>query len=159
MGTLGSGPFDNDDAMDWASMLLDAPDGMGDEENPGRTGLLIGPIGLIDQLDDDEYLEAPDAAVAIAAIEVLAAIRGRPNADLSKASDDEDDMMGQLAEWANGSARSDADFNDPEVTEAAIDVLHRVRDHSELAELWSESDDAGEAWKASINDLLKRLQG
>ena len=65
MGAWSHEPFGNDDANDWAYGLEDVTD-----------------LSLIDEtldrvLEAEEYLEAPEASEAVAAIEVLAKLLGK----------------------------------------------------------------------------------
>jgi hypothetical protein len=66
MGAWGAGAFDNDDALDWLSELVDSPDFA-----LGRAVLDVTAL---------EYLEAPEGSAALAAAEVVAAARGHPAA-------------------------------------------------------------------------------
>jgi hypothetical protein len=66
MGAWAAGSFDNDDAGDWICELPEADDTSVLEEAFSRV------------IECDGYLEAPDCSVAIAAAEVVAALRQRP---------------------------------------------------------------------------------
>ena len=70
MGAWGSGPFDNDDAMDWVAELESARD----------VGVVRSALESV--TDADGYIEAPVGSVALASAEVVAALRGKPGADL-----------------------------------------------------------------------------
>lgn len=129
MGTWGIGPFDNDAASDWVEDLEDADD-------------LTLAIDALERVRTDQYVEADDAAVAVAAAEVVAAAGGRPHGDLPP----------EVAAWV---ARSDVTFL-PEHAEAAADAVGRVRaGDSELAELWADADDR--SWHGHLDDLSARL--
>lgn len=67
MGTWAVDAFGNDDAADWACELEEAED-LRPIEKAIADVLAVG----------DEYLEAPEGAVALAAIEVLARLIGKP---------------------------------------------------------------------------------
>lgn len=69
MGAWGSGSFENDDALDWLTDFCDDPD----------KGLIADALTTVAEMDDSEYLEAPDCCVAIAAAEIVAALKGAPN--------------------------------------------------------------------------------
>jgi hypothetical protein len=70
MGTWGIGTFDNDDALDWFEELE-------------AEGLQVAGSAIQVVLDlSPEYLESSVCANALAAAEVVAALRGRPSADL-----------------------------------------------------------------------------
>lgn len=187
MGAWGSGPFENDDALDWADMFLNAPDGEGDfeKEEPGKLAYLLGPLAGIaksgasdgDAGDDDEEsddeggdeIEADLASHAIAAAEVLAAMHGKPNDELAAAikdvkqggGDEEQQTSAHaLARWIIDENDDHRDVKETEALEIAIVAMKRVRDESELAQLWDEAggEDA-QAWKSHMADLMKRLGG
>src|SRR3982074_844158 len=67
MGAWGVGSFENDDAMDWVTGLREGPG-----DNILREAL--APITSA----EDQYLQAPDCSIAIAAAEAVAAGRGHP---------------------------------------------------------------------------------
>ncbi len=122
MGTWTPGSFGNDAALDFVAELKDFA---------ALRGTLIKFKEKFDELDAD------DAAVALAACDLLAAAIGRPPADLPDTPD----------------------FSKEEVPDALLEsakaMVQRVREKSELAELWSEEDDA--EWQAELDDLLHRL--
>ncbi len=68
MGAWGYGNFENDDAMDFVAGL---------ETATGTRHLSI----ILSLIEDDrnEYVEAPISSAAIAADEVVAALRGHPH--------------------------------------------------------------------------------
>ena len=82
-------------------------------------------------------LDADAASAALAACDLLAARIGRPAADVP---DSAGLAQAEVAEAVLDTARS---------------LVARVRDASELAELWAEEDDA--EWQAALADLLLRL--
>lgn len=131
MGAWDAGPFDNDDAMDWVAEL--------EAEGMPAAG---GAIQAVLDHAVDEYLEAPVASQALAAAEVVAALRGQPAPELPE------DVQGWLAEHPG----------DPgdELVAAARAAVARVLRQSELAELWEESEEAG-TWRAATEDLRRRL--
>lgn len=127
MGAWGEGSFDNDDALDWVFELTDATD------------LQVVRAPLQQVLDASE-VESWDAANAIAAGEVVAALHGRPLTALPD----------EVAVFVEGRSAS------PELVDFAARAVRRARDDSELRALWA---DAGElqAWHATVDDLLGRL--
>lgn len=135
MGTWGIGSFENDDAADFMIDLLDSGD------------LSLVREVLDNVLTSTEYVEAPDATLAIVGAEIVAAARGRP----TLAAQQEEG----LADWvARIRPTVDADL-----TARARESLTRIlADHSELRELWEETDDA-KAWQATVMDLGKHLEG
>src|SRR5438270_7521475 len=66
MGAWGVLAFDNDDANDWAYGLDEADD----------LSLVQSALDAVEEAED--YLEAPEAASALAACEVLARLNGKP---------------------------------------------------------------------------------
>ncbi|HEY0026197.1 MAG TPA: DUF4259 domain-containing protein [Longimicrobium sp.] len=128
MGAWGAGSFDNDDAVDWLADLEHARD--------------LTPIdaALAAVTGEGEPGES-DASVAIAAAEVVAAIDGRPLADLP----------GEIVDWlASACPRPD-----PALTERSRAAVQRIRSSSGLKVLWGEGEPA--EWYGHIEDLLRRL--
>lgn len=128
MGAWGSGPFDNDDAADWAYQLTeDADEGV---VAAALAAVIGGPSP-----------DAPAASCAIAAAEVVAAGLGRPYPELPD----------EVAAWVD--ARRDRPW--PSLVPSALAALDRIVADSELAELWGEAEDA--AWGEEVDDLRARL--
>lgn len=132
MGAWGPGSFENDDALDWLADLVDG-------------GGMDVVQGAFDMVVDGEYLEAPEAASALAAAEVVAALAGRPV----------DDLPEDAAEWVAAKARHPGD----RLVRRARAVVQRVRADSELKELWEEDGEVPTEWHAAVDDLLRRLDG
>lgn len=131
MGTWGSGPFENDRAADWVQDLDDADD-------------LALAIDALERVRGSQYVDADDATTAIAAAEVIAAIGGRPHANLPE----------DVRRWVT---TNDIAL-DPEHSEEAAAGVARIRgEDSELAELWAEED--ASAWHGHLDDLAARLAG
>lgn len=122
MGTWASGSFGNDAALDFVAELKDFA---------ALHGTLIKFEKNAGELDADE------AAIALAACDLLAAAIGRPSADLPDAPDFENEEISD------------------DLLDSAKAIVRRVREKSELAELWSEEDDA--EWQAALDGLLHRL--
>jgi Domain of unknown function (DUF4259) len=66
MGAWGHGSFENDDAADWVHEF----------ELQGASAVVPAQES-VSKIPEDEYLEAPEASVAIAAAEIVAAARER----------------------------------------------------------------------------------
>lgn len=134
MGTWGTGSFENDDAADFMIDVLDSGD------------LSLIREALDNVLTSTEYVEAPDATLAIVAAEIVAAARGRP----TLAAQQEEG----LADWlAHVRPAIDADL-----VRQARDALARIlAENSELRELWEETDEAP-AWRAVMDELATQLQ-
>ena len=120
MGTWGAGTFENDSASDWV-WELEASETLA----PVEAALAAVP-------DDDAYLDADVAVMALAASEVIAALRGRPAADLPE----------EVQAWVAGHPQPVADA----LLQLARAALARIIDTSELHELWDESDESA-AWQ------------
>ncbi len=134
MGAWGAGPFDNDDAGDWAYDF---------EGADGAEGLRI--LGEALDVGGDEYLEAPDGAIAVAAATVVTWLQEPSSIPESAYGED-------AAAWVRSAGVTPSD----ELRSAARRALDRVRsDESELAELWTEADD--DSWRASVDELASRL--
>jgi hypothetical protein len=98
--------------------------------------------------DGDEYIEAPVGSTALAAAEVVAALRGRAATELPE----------EVSAWISAH---------PQVPDAAlialaertVAVIGEDEERSELRQLWDEAapDDQG-GWRASVADLRQRLR-
>lgn len=135
MGAWGHGPFDNDDAADWASQFseLDGPAG------------LAAIFEALHSVAADGYVEAPEGSAAVAAAQVVA--------HLVAPESTSDTAYGSAAlEWATRTGVT----ADATLIRAARSALDRVAaDDSELAELW---DEAGPSdWMADLERLRSIL--
>jgi len=128
MGAWGAGNFENDDALDWLAVLQ-------------AEGLPAAGAAIQDVLTlADDYLEAPTCCAALAAAEVIAALRGRPASRLPD----------ELVEWLG---RVSGDPGEQLATNArnAVDAIRRS---SELRELWEDDEE----WKQEVDGLCAWLQ-
>jgi hypothetical protein len=175
MGAWGAGSFENDTALDFLASIAEARDGVGTDANPGRVGLVIGPIAVVDAAstdpdampdgedDDDEagYLDASLACDAIVAAEVIAAIHGKPHPELEPDGGDDREASGAVVgAWACGPARKNADLMSGQLRELARSAMIKIRDGGELQELWHDvdGDEPGSPWVEAMNDLIERLR-
>lgn len=133
-GAWDVGPFDNDDALDWAWELEESTD------------LSVVKAALISVTESSTYIEAPVASSAIAAAEVVAALKGKPHTQLPD----------NVASWVKAHG---LDSNEA-LVELARQAIVRVQDldDSELAQLWSDSRELQSSWKSGLSDLKQRLQ-
>jgi len=129
MGAWGIGNFDNDDAADWVYELTES-DG---------TALLVA---ALEEATAEGYLEAPTSCVALAAAEIVAALLG----NAGKALPDD------VRKWL---AVNDAEV-DHDLLALSRTAVVRVKDSSELRELWQDSADY-QQWVSLQDDLLRRL--
>lgn len=130
MSAWGFGSFENDDAADWIADLVE----MNDE-------------ALIDEAFERAmeakggYIEAPEASCALAAAEVVAALRGKPASELP------DEIRG----WLEGKPGPST-----ERLQNARQAVAAVRKESELRDLWEEQEEL-EDWEPVVADLERRL--
>ncbi|GAA3021285.1 hypothetical protein GCM10020229_35610 [Kitasatospora albolonga] len=131
MGTWDIGPFENDNAADFAAFLDDA-------EQSERGAILRRVLAAV--ADSTDYLEIDEGAEAVAAAALIAAqLPG--GAPVSPAYGPKQPLP-PLA---------------PELRALAAAALGRVLgDDSELAELWDETE-YGEPWRADIGRLVAVL--
>jgi hypothetical protein len=131
MGAWAEGSFDNDDAGDWVWELEEAED----------VSILEEAFSAI--IDNEDDLEAPDCSVAVAAAEVVAAMRQHPANNLPK------EVQTFVSHVNNQPSES--------LITAALAALKRVRTKSELQELWDNGSN-GENWRQAIAELESRLR-
>jgi hypothetical protein len=129
-GAWGEGSFENDAAMDWAADCAKSS-----STTCVRSALESALAGTT--------LEAPEASVAVAAAEVVAAALGRPGPDLPP----------ELKAWIDRRAPGEL----ARLAPAARKALARVRDPSvsELHQLWSQGKPNG--WALAVAYLEARL--
>ena len=132
MGAWGMGIFENDDASDWLYEL----------EVARNSAVLEKALNAVVE-NSDQYLEAPDCTVALAACEILAALKGKPA----------DSLPEEAETWIQQHKSIEAD----ELIILAEAAIERIRTNSELKELWEESRDLDE-WLKTLDDLLMRLR-
>ena len=131
MGAWGSSNFENDDASDWLGEFCDDPN----KEAISNAFVAVNEIG-------DKYLEAPECSMALAAAEVVAALKGVPNQNLP-----------EEARECFVKLKIKPDSN---MISAAVNAVGRIRTDSELKELWEEQDPA--EWYMAVDDLAARLR-
>jgi Domain of unknown function (DUF4259) len=130
MGAWSYEPFGNDDAGDWLSELEQSKD------------LSVVEAALNAVTDDaEEYLQAPQCSMALAAAEVVAALLGRSSTSLPA----------EAVGWTSGKSRPSASL-----IAKAKRAVSAVLETSELQELWAESEDYPQ-WQAGTKNLLARL--
>ena len=130
-GAWGVGSFENDSALDWVYEI---------EESEG-SGVLLQTLRDVFLSD---YIEADVCSSAIAASEVVAAIKsGKYNS-----------LPESLASWS----KANQGIYEPEMSKFAQKALELCLDKtkSELAQLWEESDLS--EWKASVKELELKLE-
>lgn len=131
MATWGTGPFDNDDADDFAAELLEF-----DDLTPARAALSA-------TMDRDDWLEIPEGARAVAAAMVVAAGFDADTTGMPE------EVAAWLQEHPDAGSLADARL--------AMDALIRVGGQdSELREVWLTEPEAP-AWVEQIARLGYRL--
>ena len=131
MGIWGTGIFENDVALDWVEQLLQS----------NNTSLLREAIRGV--VDTSRYLEAPECCIALAAVEIVAALKNKEYSLLPEA----------VESWV----RKNSFIIDTQLVEVALRTIQAISRESELRDLWSESSFHDE-WSNVINSLEQRLR-
>ncbi|KAA3645052.1 MAG: DUF4259 domain-containing protein [Chloroflexi bacterium] len=131
MGAWGYKSFENDDALDWVFELGEAED----------FSILSATFDELFDEQEDDYLDAYYCARALAAGEVVAALKGKAAEELPD----------EVTAWLEDKAQPAEDL-----TASAIKAVGAVVAASELKELWEETDEFG-VWQADVQGLLDRL--
>ena len=131
MGAWGYQSFENDSALDWVYQLARA------DNRSVLTSAFAAPFTT------DDYIDVDESSAAIAAAEVVAALKGHPHPTLPDA----------VSTWVQAHPLA----VDRDLQEQAIQAIIRVEQDSELQELWAGSDDY-EQWKGSLQNLRSRLE-
>ncbi|APA66914.1 DUF4259 domain-containing protein [Janthinobacterium sp. 1_2014MBL_MicDiv] len=136
MGTWATDAFGNDYAMDWAQDLHE------------YKTLELVETTLDNVIDSPQAeLEAPFAAEALAALEVIARLLGNPGED--------DPATAEVDEWVAACKKKVA----PPLLDKARLAFERITaDASELRQLWQDSEHYAD-WQADVADLRARVLG
>ncbi len=141
MGTWGFGSFENDTALDWIGEFGD---------NPSVNELIAAMTGVLgEQVTPSkmammEYLDDEDACpIAVAAAEVVAAMRGRPHPEFSE----------ELKPWveANKSAAT------AQMTETALRAIQAARTNEIFLSCFCDDEDVSQ-WQSELDELVGRLK-
>ena len=133
VGTWGTGSFENDFATDWFYSVEEAVD----------PGVVIA-SALDDALAEADHLELDCASAAVAGAELLASCAGEAA----------DNLPDHIRPWVTEHPHQPHGVE----IEQAVRAIERVRDESELRELWDEELGADNAWLGAVDDLIARLQ-
>ena len=133
MGAWGVEPFENDKALDWVYELKKT-----DDESELRRA-----IETVVNLSSDEYMDLRYCCEAIAAAEVITALKGSPPQWLTT----------EVGAWV----AAHPSVNYAPLIPIALQALERIRTDSEAKELWADSKH-NEEWLRSTNDLEARLR-
>jgi hypothetical protein len=130
MGTWGIKTFDNDGNSDWLWDLEETDDASLLEES-------LAPRS-------EDYLEAPDGEVILAAAEIINGIKNGPREGLPD----------EALDWITAHKNLDVSKLLPK----AIRMIDRLLgEKSELKELWQENKEDFPLWLADVNDLKNQL--
>jgi len=131
MGAWGAGIYENDDACDWGYEL---------EESTG----LFKVEEVIDDVLNNEYIDAVEGAYALVALDVLACL-------VSKQYAEESSRPEEIENWI---AANDVSVSS-EMNKKAAKVLQKINsDDSELFDLWSDADEL-DAWVFELKGLSR----
>ena len=136
MGTWATDAFGNDYAMDWAQDLHE------------YKTLELVETTLDNVIDSAEAeLEAPFAAEALAALEVIARLQGQPGED--------DPATAEVDEWVAACKKK---VTPPLLEKARLAFERITAETSELRQLWQDSEHFAD-WQADVADLRQRVLG
>ena len=133
MGTWGHGNFENDSALDWVGDF---------EEKPHKAFLEKSIRAVI----TPNYIDAHDASITLAALEVVAWANGKPAKDFPNLN----------ISLKPGDLRPEFDKDFYATCNKAVDTVMRPT-NNEIMELWEESGELDE-WRKVLEDLRKRIQ-
>lgn len=132
MGAWGIGNFENDDALDWLGDFADEPS----EQS------LRDVIAAVNEADDD-CLESSESSSALAAAEIVAALKGFPSFDLPENTK-------QYVGTSNFRP-------DDKLILDSLKAVTKIKSDSELKDLWAETSDFSD-WNRVVDDLITRLK-
>ncbi|MFX0062804.1 MAG: DUF4259 domain-containing protein [Candidatus Hermodarchaeota archaeon] len=130
MGAWDVGTFDNDDASDWLYEL----------EDTKGFDLLNKVLSAV--TDEAKVLAEGECSVALAAAEVVAALKGKPSLNLPE----------EISKWVKNNSAEVSD----DLLYKALEALILIKEESELKDFWVESENF-EAWLMVLEDLQNRL--
>ena len=132
MGAWGHRNFENDEALDFVWDITD-----------GGVPAIVKAIKKVADTPDSQFIESTDSTQALAAIEYIAAAKGKPSEDFPEESET----------WLEKNGSNELLSIDQSIVLKAID---RVRSNSELREQWGDSEDL-EKWQGVLTNLEERL--
>ncbi|MCA1861503.1 DUF4259 domain-containing protein [Janthinobacterium sp. HSC-3S05] len=136
MGTWATDAFGNDYAMDWAQDLHE------------YKTLELVETTLDNVIDSQEAeLEAPFAAEALAALDVIARLLGKPGED--------DPATAEVDEWVAACKKK---VTPPLLEKARLAFERITAESSELRQLWQDSEHFAD-WQADVAALRARVLG
>jgi hypothetical protein len=132
MGSWGVASFENDAAADWFLLVEEAVD-------PGA----VMASAIDEALSAADHLEGDVSREAIAAAELCACCAGQP--------------PDRLPDNVDGWVQTNPHGPHADEVELAVQAVTRVREESELRDLWEDSEDLAQ-WLAEVDRLLTRLR-
>ena len=140
MGAWGHRNFENDTALDLVANLYD--------ENMDKEDIFIAINEVATfppEADSQSGPESDECATCLAAIEFIAASKGKPSEDFPEDAE----------EWLG--LNPDLTFPGTDITTLCLQAINQIRTASELKELWKESE-FYQKWLDVVADLEKRIQ-
>ena len=144
MAGWGTGSFENEDAQSFLGRL----NSLGIDD--------LRPI-LARAADQEDYLEAPESSVAVAAAEVGAALVVSARGASAGGEASLPAAPRQILDWISRDwiGKNEASGL-PDLIDLARRAVERVRTNSELRDLWLEAEGLNE-WSAALRELDGRL--
>lgn len=133
MGTWGIGTFENDTACDFAGEVADG----------GGFASLEKALDRVEAVGGG-YLEASDAAEALAAADIIARLRGNPGEQTAYTE--------TIDQWVGRQPSPPQEL----VEKARRCVSRILADPSEIVELWQDTDEF-DVWKRAVEAVSARL--
>ena len=144
MGAWGTGPFMNDDALDWI-----------EEFRIEGVSAIDAVFTRVSEGAARGFIEAPEAEMTLAAAEIIAAAHGHPLPPQPGVAASE--TVAEVLNLHRDDVRADAGLVDGALK--ALGQLVKDPATSELLLLWAEASEADNAaFLASIEDLRTRLE-
>ena len=139
MGVWGSQNFENDFAFMWLEEYLQAP-------TYQTLMKAFDAVTKVEMLMDDDtpFLDSDESFQALAAAEVVARLVNRPSEDFPEEEFEPQHLRIGIDNQLLGAAK------------AAVSRILTMPGHSELRELWKESEDYQE-WEGVVKGLINRL--
>jgi hypothetical protein len=131
MGAWGAGSFENDSACDWVMDLCESEDDSIIQE------------ALLFVINTDDYIEVDEASEAIAAAEVVAAIKGFTSESLPE----------EVSTWIQEHKAADL----PSLVSQSLQAINRIETDSELKDLWNGRPVPPTEWIENMSNLKARL--
>lgn len=133
MGSWGFTNFDNDTAQDFVA-----------DVEEGGIDRIVSAIEVIKTIEEDAYLDSDLCSEALAAIEYIATAKGHMAEDFPEDAEDWVTAHKAQLQIIRG------------IVGKCKDAIDRIKNNSELKELWEETEDF-ENWNKVLDDLNTRI--